>query len=305
MKIYRLGLDEFKADPEASITIGSFDGVHLGHHSLLNKVLEGKRPTVATFDPHPAHVLMRKPGKIRILTPLEEKISLLESAGIERLVVIPFDEELAELTAERFLTEILIEKIGMKRLVVGFNHSFGKGKQGDIEFLRANADEYDYELVIVDPCRQGETTVSSTGIRKALLAGRIADANALLGREYRLHARVIRGDGRGQELGYPTANLEPVDATQVVPAEGVYAVRVIVEGEEYPGVGSVGRRSTFGDEGPVIVEVHIFDADPDLYGKKIKVDWIEYIRPQEKYKNSEELIAQMDRDSRRARELTG
>jgi len=303
MKVFHYGTDVITKHPEASLTLGTFDGVHLGHRTLLNKVLEGEYPTVVTFHPHPQHVLRLNNNPLKILTPLNEKLRKLELEGIQRTVVIPFNEEFASLTAMQFLKDLLIDTIGMKRLVVGFNHSFGKNREGSIDFMQEKSGEFGYELEIVDAHHENETTVSSTGIRNALLDGRLNDANIYLGREYRMEAEVIHGDARGRDLGYPTANLVPAYEHQLIPAEGVYAVRLRVDGKTFDGVGSIGRKETFGSDLSLAVEVHLFDVKLDLYGKNVQVEWVDFIRGQKAFDSVDELIVQMDKDSAQAKVL--
>lgn len=305
MKVFRYGEDEIERQPDASVTIGTFDGVHMGHRSLLEALLAGQHPTVVTFEPHPQHVLRSRPDRLQILTPTEEKLRKMERLGIERAVILPFNKGIAEIPAEQFLRDILVGTIGLKRLVVGFNHSFGRNREGDIEFMRQRQETYGYELVVVEARTEGDRAVSSTRIRRALSDGDVDSANRYLGMPYRMIGTVVRGDGRGHDLGYPTANLVPLDRDQLVPAEGVYAVRAKVDGKHYDGVASIGYKETFGEGRPLAVEVHLFDVDLDLYGKVMAVDWVSFLRGQKRFDSREELIVQMHEDSRKAREVLG
>jgi len=301
MKVYRYGVDEIDREPNASVTLGSFDGVHLGHRALLDKVLEGEHPTVVTFDPHPQHVLGKHPDRLRILTPVHEKLAKLELAGIERVVIVPFTKEFATLSADAFLKDLLIDTIGMKRLVVGFNHSFGRNREGNLEFMQKKAPVYDYQLVVVDARLVEEIAVSSTRIRRALTEGNLSEANQSLGRAYRVEATVVHGDARGRDLGFPTANLVLADPDQLIPAEGVYAVRVHVDDTSFDGVGSIGRKETFG-ENPLTLEVHLFDVDIDLYNRVVQVEWVDYLREQRIYDSADALVEQMRMDAAQAKE---
>lgn len=304
MKVFHFGTDSIERQAGASLTLGTFDGVHLGHRHLLNRVLEGKHPTVVTFEPHPVAVLTGRPNAVPVLTPLEEKLRKLDLLGVERVVVIPFTHEVAAIEAERFLREILIDTIGMNRLVVGFNHFFGKDRRGNVEFLRRKSAEYGFELVVVEAFTgDGGSVVSSTGVRRALSERRLEDANSFLGHPYRMCGTVIPGDGRGRSLGQPTANLEPKNAAQLIPAEGVYAVRVYDGEKRYDAVASIGRKTTFREGGSLCVEVHLFDFSGDLYGKSLAVEWLHYLRPQETFATAEELAAQMQRDGEAARAI--
>ncbi|MBS1261295.1 MAG: Riboflavin biosynthesis protein RibF [Calditrichaeota bacterium] len=304
MEVYQYGTQQIPRRDEASVTIGTFDGVHLGHHHLLAEVVSGRRPTVVTFDPHPRHVLSPGQERLKLLTPTGEKLRKLERMGIERVIVIPFSREIAQLPAETFLRDILVGTIGLARLVVGFNHSFGRNREGNLDFMRERAPVYGYELVIVEAHEEDEAAVSSTRIRLAIEGGRMRDANRYLGGRYRTPATVTTGEGRGRELGYPTANLRLVDPDQLIPAEGVYAVRVkLGDGRWYDGVASVGHKETFGPRLELSVEVHIFDVDRELHGQVIVVEWVDFLRGQEAFDSAEQLIAQMDDDSERARQV--
>ena len=300
MKVIRFGQDRLVREPRASLTLGTFDGVHLGHRDLLTELVRGDLPTVVTFEPHPQHVLRTHPDRLPLLTSTQEKLRKLERAGIQRAVILPFTKELSQLSADEFLRRLLLEEIGMARLVVGFNHSFGRNREGNLDFMRASSRELGFELVVVAALREGEDAISSTRIRRALSIGELRDANRYLTSAYRMAARVVRGEGRGHNLGFPTANLVPVDPDQLIPAEGVYAVRVLIDDEVLDGVASIGRKETFG-ENPLAIEVHIFDRSLDLYDQTLEVEWIDYLRPQMAFDNAEALIAEMEKDSSSAR----
>ncbi|MFH0883732.1 MAG: bifunctional riboflavin kinase/FAD synthetase [bacterium] len=302
MRVIRYGQDELIREPGASLTLGTFDGVHLGHRDLLTSLVRGTLPTVVTFEPHPQHVLRTYPDRLLLLTSTPEKLRKLEKFGVQRTVILPFTRELSTLSADEFLRRLLIGEVGMARLVVGFNHSFGRNREGNLDFMRARSQELGFELVVVDALRQGQEAISSTHIRRALSTGSLRTANRFLTSPYRMQVRVIHGEGRGHDLGFPTANLIPVDPDQLIPAEGVYAVRVILEDETLHGVASIGRKETFG-ENPLAIEVHIFDRDPDLYNRMLDIEWIDYLREQRAFENAEGLIAEMNRDSHRAREI--
>ncbi len=302
MKVIRYGQDELTPLPRASLTLGTFDGVHLGHRDLLAELMRGETPTVVTFEPHPQHVLRSHPDRLQLLTPTGEKLRKLEKAGVQRTVILPFTLELSRLSADEFLRRLLLSEIGMARLVVGFNHSFGRNREGDLDFIKDRSRQLGFELVVVDAFRESGDPVSSTRIRRALKNGDLRAANRFLTSAFRMKLEVIRGEGRGHDLGYPTANLIPVDPDQLIPAEGVYAVRVLLDGQSLDGVASVGRKETFGEK-PLAIEVHIFDHDLDLYYRTLDVVWIDYLRPQRAFDGAEALIAEMDRDCRRAREL--
>ncbi len=304
MEVYRYCEEQIPRVADATVTIGTFDGVHLGHHHLLRAVLDGPHPTVVTFDPHPRHVLSVGPERLQVLTTIEEKLRKLEKLGIERTIIIPFTREISALGADDFLRDILVNTVGLKKLVVGFNHSFGRNREGNIDFMRANEEKYGYGLVVISAHEADEVAVSSTRIRIALESCNLADATRFLGCHYRTEATVVSGEGRGRDLGYPTANLDFFDTNQLQPAEGVYAVRIrTADRVWHSGVASIGRKETFGPDYDVAIEVHIFDQDLELYGQTVWVEWIEYLRGQEAFASVEELVKAMDEDSRRARAI--
>jgi riboflavin kinase/FMN adenylyltransferase len=302
MRVFRYGSDEIERRDDACVTIGTYDGVHVGHQTILQRVMGNCTSTVITFDPHPQHVLRNKPGDVKILTPLPEKIRKLDLLGIDQAVVIPFSKEFAQIEPEVFLKDILIDTIGLKRLVVGFNHGFGKGRRGGIEFLQERAPEYGFTLDVVGPQEMEGVTVSSTKIREALHDGRLETANEYLGRPYRIKGSVVRGRGKGHDFGYPTANLQPEHPMQLIPADGVYTIRVVVGKDIYDGVGSIGTLPTFGDF-PRAIEAHLFDVKVDLYDMPIEIEWLSYLRAQRKFDDADALIEQMKRDEQDARDF--
>lgn len=300
MIVVRYGKDELKREPGASLTLGTFDGVHQGHRDLLGELLRGDLPTVVTFEPHPQHVLRTHPEPLQILTPTPEKLRKLQRIGVQRTVILPFTPELAALPAEEFLAGLLVSEIGMNRLVVGFNHSFGHNREGNIDFMRERSDDLGYELTVVEAHTSGERAVSSTLIRRALREGNLRWANHWLTAPYRMEAEVVHGEGRGRNLGCPTANLLPSHADQLIPAEGVYAVRATKNGDLLPGVASIGHKETFGEH-PLAIEVHLFGIDENLYDRRMTVEWIDYLRPQEAFASARRLVREIESDIEKAR----
>lgn len=287
-----------------AVTLGNFDGVHLGHRRILDRLLSwarrlGARATVYTFEPHPLRVIdpARAPA---LLTPSEERRRLLEEAGVELLVCEPFTPEFSRLPAPRFVREVLVERLGARAVVVGPDYAFGHRRQGDLRLLRELGRAYGFEVEAVPPLRVDDQVVSSTAIRRRLREGRLRDAERMLGRPYCLLGTVTRGRARGRELGFPTANLEVGE--QLVPREGVYAVEALLEGERWPGVLNVGRRPTFGED-ELVLEVHLLGFRGELYGRPLRVILREYLRPERAFRHPEELAAQIARDVERARRL--
>ncbi|MEE4165422.1 MAG: bifunctional riboflavin kinase/FAD synthetase [Desulfocapsaceae bacterium] len=298
MKLFR-SLDEIVqqfANP--CVTIGNFDGVHLGHQQLFREVVRrGQQNSgcsiVVTFDPHPLQVL--RPGGIKLISTIEQKIEQIEKAGIDVLIIIPFNLAFAATTALHFVDEILLKKIGMTELVVGYDYAFGKGRSGDTVFLKQQGKEKGFPVTVVEAHYQDADLVSSTRIRELGHQGRMMDAGKLLGRPYQIRGVVQIGKQRGgKEIGYPTANLK-VNENDLVPRIGVYVTRVICEGKCYGGVLNIGYNPTF-SENRLVAETHIFDFNKDIYGKPIKLDLLKFVRDEHKYAGIEELAEQIGRD---------
>ena len=289
----------------AFVTIGNFDGVHLGHRFIFGRLVEEARhegrPAVAiSFDPHPKMVLHPERRPFYLITSPEEKIHLLADLGIDAFILIPFSLEYARTTAEEFVREILRERLRIRRILIGHDYTFGRGKEGNEVFLTEAGRRLGFEVEVMDAFCVGDIVISSTKIREALLAGEVRFAATLLGRPYNLAGRVISGNHRGVRLGFPTANIAP--DKELVPARGVYAVRVLREGKRHEGVVNIGFNPTFADK-KRSVEVHIFDFHEDIYGESIEILFIERIRDEVRFESPEKLIAQIDRDIDRVREI--
>lgn len=287
------------------VTIGNFDGVHLGHQFIFRKLVEEarreKRPTVViSFDPHPKMVLHPERRPFYLITSLEEKIRLIESFGIDAFLLIPFSLEYAKTTAEAFVQDVLRQRLEIRKLLIGHDYTFGRGKEGNEAFLRACGERLGFSVEAIGAFRLDDATVSSTAIRTALLAGDIRFASSLLGRPYNLAGKVVLGKRRGTELGFPTANIDP--DKEPLPPRGVYAVRVLFEGRRLDGVLNIGFNPTFDGEQRTI-EVHIFDFHEDVYGKTLDLLFIERLRDEIRFPGVVELIAQIDRDIVRVREI--
>lgn len=289
----------------ACVTIGNFDGVHLGHQELFAEVVIRARnnagcSVVVTFDPHPLRVL--RPHGIKLISTIEQKIEWIDRAGIDYLVIIPFDRSFAATTAEAFVQDILIDTIGMKELVVGYDYAFGKGRRGDTEFLREQGNKKSFPVTVVDAFYRNDLLVSSTQIRNLVAEGRMMDAWKLLGRPYQIRGVVQVGKKRGgSEIGFPTANLQ-VNEEDLVPRIGVYAVQVISEGRCYGGVLNIGYNPTFGEE-KLVAETHIFDFNKDIYGRPIKLNLLKFLREERKYEGIADLAEQIARDVVEAKKI--
>ncbi|MFA5122742.1 bifunctional riboflavin kinase/FAD synthetase [Zavarzinia sp.] len=295
----------------AVLAVGNFDGVHLGHKSLIAKAeaiaaTMGVPSGVLTFEPHPRQ-LFRPDGPPFRLTPAADKLRLLDALGVEITAVLPFTNDLAIMPAEDFVIRYLVEALQIVHLVVGFDFCFGNGRSGDIALLNYMGEMEGFGVTVIDPvgdndCKPGES-YSSSAIRKALETGDLATATAQLGRPWSVRSAVLRGDQRGRIIGFPTANLGLGDYLR--PALGVYAVTVTLDdGRRFAGVANIGRRPTFGKT-DTNLEVHLFDFAEDLYGSEIEVGLLAFIRPERKFDGLDALKAQIAADSAEARRITG
>jgi riboflavin kinase/FMN adenylyltransferase len=305
MKVYQ-GADNFPQLSNVVLTMGTFDGVHFGHRKILKRLqgaTESKKgnSVVMTFYPHPRTVLFPDQTNLRLLSTIEEKIELLESIGIQHLIIQPFTIEFSKLTHRQFVKEYLIEKINMKSMVVGYDHQFGHNRQGNFDELLKLSSEFNFEVEKIPEQDIDEVVVSSTKIRNALQSGNVAYANQLLTYQYPISGKVVKGNQVGRQIGFPTANLFLSDLFKLIPADGVYSCRVIYKNEILKGVISIGNRPTFNDSKKSI-EVHILDFNADIYDETLKVEFVDFIRSQNKFSNVEELIQQIKLDIQKATE---
>ena len=302
-------LNDVSRKPNTVLTVGSFDGVHKGHQALIDTVVRkaqerDARSVIVTFDPHPRTIINPGASGINLLTTLEERCRRLEEHGIDMMVVIPFDRDFSLKSSDEFVRDTIYEKIGVSEFVIGYDHHFGKDREGSIETVERLGEELGFASYVVSKKEVGETTVSSTKIRQTLSEeGNVRLAEQLLGWKYTLSGTVVQGQQRGQTLGFPTANIVPDHANKVIPAIGVYAVDAEVDGEKYRGMMNIGRRPTFEQEGQPSLEVHLFDFDRDIYGMKLRVTFLERIRDEVSFEGKEQLITQLKRDKKIAQEI--
>lgn len=300
MKIYR-DLKSFHAIKPV-LTIGTFDGVHLGHRKIIDALCDrakaiGGESVIFTFDPHPRKVVSPNESNLRLVTTLEEKISLLEQSGIDHLIVYPFTKEFSQLTYEEFVEKVLVNQIHTNYLVVGYDHKFGKNRQGDFEFLKQCADRFEFHIEKMDVLLMNEANVSSTKIREAIQHGDFETANAYLGYHFQLHGTVVLGQQLGRKLNYPTANVEASDPDKIVPGYGVYAVKVKVGGQQYSGMLNIGSRPTVNHNADNrSIEVNIFDFNADIYGQPIELTFYKKLRDEQKFASLEALKEQLAKD---------
>jgi len=282
-------------------TIGSFDGVHKGHVQVIESLkklaqqLEGEA-TIISFEPHPREVLYPMEKRPGILTTLEEKVQILEKIGVEHLIILQFVPALAGLDYSDFVKHILVDKIGIKGLVIGYDHRFGKNREGTFDKLKELAEKYHFYLEQEDVYEENEINISSTKIRNALQIGDIEHVNDFLGYSYSISGKVISGDKIGRSIGFPTANIQLKDERKLLPVSGVYAVNVVVEGERYGGMLNIGVRPTVSCSGELRIEVHIFDFNKDIYGQKVKIFLKARIRGERKFDSIDELKQQLLKD---------
>lgn len=287
-----------------AITIGNFDGVHMGHRALFQRVkqwageLDGVS-VVLTFDPHPLEVLnpLKAPS---FITSHHHKLDLIASCGIDATIVIPFDREFSQISARDFVEVILVQKIGVRAIVVGHDYQFGHGREGDIPFLRQLGKLHGFEVDTITEIRLDDMHVSSTSIRQMIAKGKIAEANKLLGRPFEVGGTVIAGRRRGAGLGFPTANIRM--PALIRPRIGVYVVETEVDGKRYGGAANLGYNPTFGDN-ELSLEAHLFDFKQDIYGKHITIRFIERLRDELRFSSPDELIAQIGKDVAAAKQV--
>lgn len=313
MKVYR-SLSEFQKGPQTSTqgavaTIGTFDGVHYGHRKILQAVIDSARSidgesVVISFHPHPRLFLYPEDNPLRLLQTIEEKVERLDVLGIDKLLLIPFDKNFSRLTSHQFIEDILVNTVGIRKIVIGYDHRFGKNRTGSIDDLRAAEDRYGFVVEEIPAQQVDNAKVSSTKIRNSLLEGNVSLANKYLGYQYPVSGTVIKGEQLGRTIGYPTANVQPFEKWKLIPGDGVYLASLEVDGKLFPGMCNIGKKPTVGDF-PRGIEINLFDFDQDLYDREVTVRFVEWIRADQKFDSLEELIKAIDGDKARCLELLG
>jgi riboflavin kinase/FMN adenylyltransferase len=307
VKIYR-NINNFKASNPV-VTIGTFDGVHLGHQKVIQRLKEyalkyNGESVIFTFYPHPRLVTAPEEGNLRLLTTLEEKTALFEKSGIDHLIVYPFTRSFSQLGYKDFVEKILVEKMNTRCLVVGYDHRFGKNREGGFEYLKECARKHEFDIEKLDALLVDESNVSSTKIRQSLEAGNIERANRYLGYRFTLHGTVVEGQRVGRKIGFPTANIEASDVHKIIPGYGVYAVEIKLDGKNYKGMLNIGTRPTFNNNADNrSIEVHIFNFSGDIYNKEITLTFIGKIRDEQKFSGPEALVEQLKKDKESAQRI--
>lgn len=301
MKVYR-DFDNIEFDRNTVLTIGTFDGVHRGHKTILSRLnnialKNDLRSVVMTMDPHPQIVLQKSDKKpISLLTNINERVSEFRKADIDACVVMTFSYEFSQIPAEKFIREYLVKKVGVKKILIGYDHMFGKDRDGDQSLLEKLGEELGFTVERLEPMQDDDVIISSTKIRNALKEGKIELANEMLGYDYKLQGTVVHGDNRGKDLGFPTANILPPNMSKLVPGNGVYIVSATIDGEQLYGMTNVGTRPTFNDVDARNIEVHFLEIDKDLYDRDITIEFLKFIRKEKKFSGADELVAQINKD---------
>ncbi|WP_313267033.1 bifunctional riboflavin kinase/FAD synthetase [Sphingobacterium sp.] len=324
MKIYR-SLDDFSPVENAVVTIGTFDGVHIGHQKILAHLKEAAQKIngetiLLTFFPHPRLIINPDDDSLRLINDIEEKVSQLGKVGIDHLIIIPFSRDFSNQTPEEYISNVLVGKLGTKKIVIGYDHHFGKDRKGSMGDLEQFASIFDYSVDEIPEQDINDIAVSSTRVREALIKGDIRTANLYLGYPFELTGTVIRGDQIGRTIGFPTANLQVHEPHKLIPAYGIYAVEVYIYNhiqnittgeykEESPvsiakGMGYIGTRPTV-DGMNRAIEISLFDFDQDIYGKTLRVKFLHFIRHDERFDSLEEMKAQIKADEVEIRSLIG
>jgi len=307
VKIFE-GLEEPIQIAHPVVTIGTFDGVHLGHQKIIRRLnSEAKKKNgesvLFTFHPHPRLVINPNDTALKLLQTQTEKKAKLEAFGLQNLIVYPFSLEFSQLSAEEFVRTILVEKIGVKTLVIGYDHQFGKNREGGLDFLRSVSSKYGFEVIEISAEEIDDVNVSSTKIRQAIDEGEVDLAKTYLSDFFEINGEVVPGEQLGRELGFPTANLNLQNPNKLIPKKGVYAVDVTLpSGELFKGMMNIGSRPTVNSDQKVQIEVHLLDFKGDLYGQKIRVRFHRFIREEFAFESKEALVEQIKKDDKKVRD---
>jgi len=300
LKVYT-DISDFKDVNNPVVTTGTFDGVHFGHQQILNRLRSvadktGGETVLLTFHPHPRLVLFPDDEGLKLLSTREEKIKLLEKAGLDHLIIYPFSRKFSRLSATEYVRDLLVNDIGVHTLVIGYDHQFGRNREGDFNHLTELAEVFGFNVEEIPAQELDEVKVSSTKVRGALLAGEVSKAAAYLGHNYKVSGIVVKGKQLGREIGFPTANISVQDRYKLIPGNGVYAVIVRVQKQEYRGMMNIGVRPTVGGMLKPTMEVNIFNFNDDIYGNFCGVEFVKRLRDEVKFESVEELKSQLELD---------
>lgn len=303
------GIDGFKPLKDVVVTQGTFDGVHLGHQKILRTLVteaekDNSESVVLTFFPHPRMVLFPDDPQVKLIDTMDEKIRLLNQFGVKHLVIQEFNHELSRLSAFEFVRNELVTKLGMKKLIVGYDHRFGRNREGDFGQLSEWATIFGFELLEISRLDVEESAVSSTKVRNAIINGDLKTVKGLLGRNYSISGQVVHGKQLGRQIGFPTANIEVKENYKLLPLDGVYAAIVTIDGNKHYGMLNIGLRPTF-DEDKRSIEINVFEFDGNLYNKVLNIELVERIREEKKFEGIEKLKEQLQLDKEIACQLLG
>ncbi len=299
MKVYR-GLEQYNTVKNAVVTTGTYDGVHLGHKTIIKHLKNiakknNGETVVLTFHPHPRMVLQEN-SDIKLLGTIDERINSLEEAGIDHLIIIPFTKEFSRISSLEFVRDILVNQVGTKKLVIGYDHHFGRNREGSFEHLVEFGPMYGFEVEEIPAIDVKDVNVSSTKIREALAEGDISKAKEYLGRNYSLSGIVVAGEQIGRQMGFPTANIKIKESIKLIPEIGVYAVKVFHNENQHNGMLNIGYRPTIGNQNELSIEVNLFDFNANLYDEELKIEFISKIRNEKQFKDVGQLKEQLERD---------
>ena len=306
MKVYRT-IDEISFREDSILTLGTFDGIHLGHQKIIEKLVyearqKKARSVLVTFYPHPQTVVNSRRERIELLTPLNEKVEILENTGLDVVIFIPFTRELANTEPEVFIEDLLLKHVGIRKFVIGYNHAFGRGRRGEEKLFQELGKRLDFSVEVISPVMMDGESISSTRIRTLLKEGNVRRANRLLGWNYSLYGLVKKGEKLGEKIGFPTANVDVLGENKLVPRDGVYAVIVKIEGEKLTGMANLGFKPTVQGKRRGL-EVHIHEFEGDLYGKRLKIMFIQRLRDEKQFDSMDALVTQIELDQQKSMEL--
>ncbi len=298
MKIYN-SIDEYNESKSSVVTIGTFDGIHKGHQKIFNKVINASKQNdlssvVLTFFPHP-RIILNKYNDIKMIDTLDEKIEHLEKIGIDNLIIHPFDKKFSLLSADQFIKEYLVEKLKLKHIIIGYDHRFGKGREASVSDLKEYSSDFNFIVDEIDAQEIEKITISSTKIRNSINQGDLETTKKYLGRFFSLTGKVVKGDGLGKQIDYPTANILIEDDYKIIPKDGVYYIRTKIYNKLYNGMMNIGHRPTIGNKAKSI-EVNLFNFNRDIYDKIISIDVVVKIRDEKKFSSINALKAQLAKD---------
>jgi len=298
MKIYR-SIEDYDEDKRSVVTIGTYDGIHLGHQEILSRLIKSSKnkdlnSVVLTFFPHP-RIILNKYNEVKMIDTLDEKIIHLNEIGIDSLIIHPFDRNFSLLSANQFIKDFLVDKLKIKHIIIGYDHRFGKGREASVTDLKNYANDYDFTVEEIKAQEIEKITVSSTKIRNSINQGDIKTTEKYLGRYFNLTGKVVKGDGLGKKINYPTANIFIEETYKIIPKDGVYLVETIIKDKLFNGMMNIGHRPTIGTKNKSI-EVHLFNFNEDIYGQVISIKMISKIRDEKKFSSIQALKEQLVKD---------